>query len=130
MPSHRYPSGYPKPVGKEPDQVGKTGVVVEIKPHEQVVVKVDGSRRLTLRNRRFIMELNPRKTRLEDQFAVPERRGTPDDPVTYPGSWRGFTPSPPAQIGVTKDKSMGTEVVVPPTPLSKEVQNGMSNRWS
>ena len=25
---------------------------------------------------------------------------------------------------MTKDKSMGTEVVVPPTPLSKEVQNG------
>jgi hypothetical protein len=31
-----------------------TGVVVEISAHEKVVVKVDGSRQLTLRNRRFI----------------------------------------------------------------------------
>ena len=44
----------------------KTGVVVEVKPHEQIVVKVDGSRRLTLRNRRFVRELDPRKTSLED----------------------------------------------------------------
>ena len=59
---------------------------------------------------------------MDDQFVVPERRGTPDDPITYPGSWRGLTPSPPAQTGVTKDPSMGTAVIVPPTPLSKEVQ--------
>jgi hypothetical protein len=35
---------------------------MEVKPHEQIVVKVDVSRRLTLRNRRFIRELDPRKT--------------------------------------------------------------------
>ena len=68
-------------------------MVVEIRYHEQVVVKVDGSRQLTLRNQRFIRELDPRKTRLEDQFALPERRGAPDDPITYPVSWRGLMPS-------------------------------------
>ena len=31
------------------------------------MVKVDGSRRLTLRNRRFVRELDPRKTSLEDR---------------------------------------------------------------
>ena len=31
--------------------------------------------------------------------------------------------SPPAQIRETRDQSMGNEVVVPPTPLDKEVQH-------
>ena len=39
---------------------------MEVKPHEQIVVKVDVSWRLTLRNRRFIRELDPRKTNLEE----------------------------------------------------------------
>ena len=65
--------------GRNPIKWHKTGVVVEIRPHEQVVVKVDASRRLTLRNRRFIRELYPGKTCLEDQLAVPERLGAPDN---------------------------------------------------
>ena len=51
--------------GRYPTKWDKTGVM-EVKPHEQIVVKVDGSRRLTLRNRRFVRELDPRKTSLED----------------------------------------------------------------
>ena len=39
---------------------------MEVKPHEPIVVKVDVSWRLTLRNRRFVRELDPRKTSLED----------------------------------------------------------------
>jgi hypothetical protein len=39
---------------------------MEVKPHKQIVVKVDVSWRLTLRNRRFVRELDPRKTSLED----------------------------------------------------------------
>ena len=57
----------------------KTGVVVEVRPLEQVVVKVDGSRRLTLRNRRFVIELDPRKTSLGDQ---PHNTEPPKVPVT------------------------------------------------
>ena len=53
--------------GWYPTKWYKTGVVLEVRPHEQIVVKVDGSRRLTLRNRRFVRELDPRKTTLEDQ---------------------------------------------------------------
>ena len=32
----------------------RSGVVVEAKPHSQYLVKVDGSGRVTLRNRRFL----------------------------------------------------------------------------
>ena len=49
-----------------PPRWDKTGVVVEVRPHEQIVVKVDGSRKLTFRNRRFVRELDPR-TSLENQ---------------------------------------------------------------
>jgi hypothetical protein len=35
--------------------------------HRNPKVKVDGSRRLTLKNRRFVCELDPRKTSLEDR---------------------------------------------------------------
>ena len=108
--SLQYHGGHPKRNGTErnPTKWNKTGLVVEIFTHPA--------------------------TRLEDQFSVPERRGTPDEPVTYPGLWRGLTPSPSAQIEATKDQSMGTEVVVPPTPLNKKVKNGndrvTSDRWS
>ena len=52
--------------GRYPTKWDKTGVIMEVRPQEQIVVKVDGSRRLTLRNRRFVHELDPRKTSLED----------------------------------------------------------------
>ena len=45
--------------GNNPTKWDKTGVVLENKPHSQVLVRVDGSRRVTLRNRRFIRELDP-----------------------------------------------------------------------
>ena len=39
--------------GRNPTKWDKTGVAVEVRPHEQIVVKVDGSRRRTLRIRRL-----------------------------------------------------------------------------
>ena len=36
-----------------------TGVIVEVKPHDQYMVKVHGSGRLTLRNRRFLKKISP-----------------------------------------------------------------------
>ena len=36
-----------------------TGVVVECKPFDQYVIKVHGSNRLTLRNRRFVRSYDP-----------------------------------------------------------------------
>ena len=45
--------------GSNPTKWDKTGVILENKPHSQVLIRVDGSRRVTMRNRRFIRELNP-----------------------------------------------------------------------
>ena len=57
--------------GRYPTKWDKTGVVVDVRPHEQIVVMV--------RNRRFVRELDPRKTRLEDQ---PYNNDLPLPPVT------------------------------------------------
>ena len=46
-------------VGNHPSRWDITGVVVELKDHDQYVVRVDGSGRLTLRNRRFLRKLTP-----------------------------------------------------------------------
>ena len=43
--------------GSHPTKWDKTGVVLENRPYQQVLVKVDGSRRATLRNRRFVRPL-------------------------------------------------------------------------
>ena len=45
--------------GNNPTKWDKTGVILENKPNSQVMIRVDGSRRVTMRNRRFIRELNP-----------------------------------------------------------------------
>ena len=50
-------------VGNFPRKWDKTGQVVEVKQHNQYVVKVDGSGRATLRNRQFLRQYTPVKTR-------------------------------------------------------------------
>ena len=45
--------------GPHPLRWDRTGVVVECKPFDQYVIKVHGSNRLTLRNRRFLRSYDP-----------------------------------------------------------------------
>ena len=46
-------------VGNHPSRWDITGVVVEAREHDQYVVKVDGSGRMTLRNRKFLKRITP-----------------------------------------------------------------------
>jgi hypothetical protein len=46
-------------VGPHPKRWGKTGRVIEVKQFDQYVIKVDGSGRVTLRNRKFLRKFNP-----------------------------------------------------------------------
>ena len=76
--------------GNNPTKWDKTGIVLENKPHSQVMIRVDGSRRVTTRNRRFVRPLNPtlrkessRPTpRKEDSRPKPRREET-QDPIQY-----------------------------------------------
>ena len=49
-------------VGNHPLKWDKSGIVVEVKQHDQYNVKVDGSGRLTLRNRKFLRKFSPFNT--------------------------------------------------------------------
>ena len=46
-------------LGNHPKRWEKRGTVVEALPHRQYKVRVDGSRRLTLRNRQFLKQYQP-----------------------------------------------------------------------
>ena len=45
--------------GPAPNKWDRTGVIVEIDPHDQYIIKIDGSGRLTTRNRRFLRYFQP-----------------------------------------------------------------------
>ena len=45
--------------GSKPNKWDRTGVVLEVRDHAKYVVKIDGSGRLTLRNRRYLKKLYP-----------------------------------------------------------------------
>ena len=91
-------------------------MLVETRPHNLLVVKVDGSRWLTIRNRRFVRELYPMKTCLEDEFVTKKRRRAPEGP------WRRLTPSLPKKTGVVKNQSMGIDRIVTPAPADRALQ--------
>ena len=46
-------------VSRSPTKWDKTGIVIENKPFSKVVVRIDGSRRVTTRNRRFVRVILP-----------------------------------------------------------------------
>lgn len=45
--------------GLHPLRWDKTGSIIEVRPHDQYVVRIDGSRRVTLRNRKFLRKFTP-----------------------------------------------------------------------
>ena len=56
--------------GNNPSKWDKTGIVLENKPHSQVLIRVDGSRRVTMRNRRFVRRLDPTLKKTENPRTV------------------------------------------------------------
>ena len=82
--------------GTQPGRWDKTGVIVEVHPHNQYVIRMDGSGRCSLRNRRFLRRCLPfvrdsNKTALEyrtsssttfNPESVPSAESQPhDDPI-------------------------------------------------
>ena len=61
--------------GSAPNRWDRTGIIMEINPHEQYTVRIDGSGRLTTRNRKFLryfqpasMEVQPAPTSLLNEY--------------------------------------------------------------
>ena len=70
--------------GRFPKKWDKTGIVVENKYHDKVLIRMEGSRRLTTRNRKFVKKIvSPRD--------LPELVDIPSSPVQVHGSSSGVT---------------------------------------
>ena len=63
-------------VGNHPSRWDITGVVVEVKDNDQYIVKVDGSGRMTIRNRKFLKKITP--------YSMTKHFKTSDYPETNP----------------------------------------------
>lgn len=69
--------------GNAPNKWERTGTIVETKPHDQYIVKIDGSGRLTTRNRQFLRLFEPAS--MEVQYAPPPARTQiPNEQKTKP----------------------------------------------
>ena len=75
--------------GPHPTKWDKSGMIVDAKPYDQYLVKVDGSGRLTTRNRRFLRTFLPASLTVSNkpqQHSIPQHFGHPCDtvPLTTP----------------------------------------------
>ena len=91
--------------GSRPKKWGNIGVVVEVLPHRQYRVVLDGSRRITLRNRKFLRKVKPN---ISDPTHLPKQSSSPQAIVlsNLPSSRQ------PQLLGSPPEKS----VLTPDTP--------------
>ena len=88
-----------------PNKWFSTGVVSEVLPHRQYHVVVDGSRRITLRNRRFLKKISPISRKIDPELDYTNNvtpSEIPRKPVDTPADHtedRTSTPDIPAELG-------------------------------
>ena len=74
-------------VGNYPSRWDITGIVVEVKPHDQYVIKVHGSGRLTTRNRKFLKKITPyahSESQNHPSISVPQIPLSSEAPIQVP----------------------------------------------
>ena len=115
--------------GPHPNKWDKTGRIVEVRQHDQYVIKIDGSGRITLRNRKFLHKFIPvyydRPTRsIYDDLATRVTGQTPlvtpqlpdeGDPAT-PATQAWHTPSPTVTSARTPPRETTPDAETPTTP--------------
>ena len=122
--------------GTHPTKWDRSGVVMEDCGHDQYCVKVDGTGRLTRRNRRFLRAFRPATLAILPRAVVPPQLSGPADSATQPSPTAhlpravvpsqlsgpvdsGTQPSPTAQFpGVPSHRN-----AAPPTPESVTPQS-------
>ena len=134
-------------IGHHPTKWDKTGVVIEVHQFDQYIVRVDGSGRVTLRNRKFLRRYVPVKPRREpasitgDMFrspapsALPTRgpsnvEHTPEAPTdathdiettiagTAPPTSPVHLPSTPRAVAPSSQDNSSPQADEPPTPVT------------
>ena len=109
-------------VGPHPTKWDKTGIVIEVRQFHQYVVRVDGSGRVTLRNRRFLRKYTPAVERRQ-VVSLPLLPSLPaNDPAPPPGP-ASSVPAPTGKTAPDRREPPGTPPTlgpdnVPSTPSS------------
>ena len=120
--------------GRHPTKWNKTGIVIENQPFNKVLVRVDGSRRVTTRNRRFVRVILPplRQGAVKEDVQLPNHSfgdddedgddgDTDDDDDQYHHVQQQGRQEPPA---VADRQELQMEDVIPqPTPQAQEPPN-------
>ena len=105
--------------GPHPNKWDRTGVVVEVRQFHQYLIRVDGSGRQTLRNRKFLRKYTPvyqpakRRSILDDMtqlqpVQVPNTTTPLPNPSTIPPPTRPPTPSPDTTSRTPTSPTMAT----------------------
>lgn len=108
--------------GRSPKKWDKTGRVVEVRQHNQYVVRVDGSGRVSLRNRQFLRRYSPviptRGTRLDDLLDSLRHRHPPPPvrPQALPAAATTPLPPAPSPAPPSSPPSPPRQSLAPPTP--------------
>ncbi len=95
--------------GPHPTKWDKTGIVVEVRQFDQYVVRVDGSGRVTLRNRQFLRKYLPVVPRAPLLMAP--------GPVTPSAVPRAANPHPQPTAPVQASHQIPQESTATPTPM-------------
>ena len=109
--------------GPHPTKWDKTGIVVEVRQFDQYVVKVDGSGRVTLRNRKFLRKYVPATVCYPPNHVLMDNAYKPPQPCTRihpdPPDISTNLPTAPAITPVSPSSERPTPVpVATPLPLN------------
>ena len=97
-------------VGPNPRKWDRTGSIIEVRQFDQYAVRVDGSGRVTLRNRKFLRRFTPVMPK-NSSFQIPSpptpqpfitHTHTPHPTLTYPSQTRPVLQNHPSHSGLDK----------------------------
>ena len=122
--------------GRHPTKWNKTGMVIENQPFNKVLVRVDGSRRVTTRNRRFVRVILPplRQGAVNQDVQLPNHSfgdddddgddgdANDDDDDHYHHVQQQGRQDPPA-VADRQEPQMEEHVIPQPTPQAQEPPN-------
>ena len=105
--------------GTRPNKWHNTGIVSECLPHRQYHVIVDGSRRFTLRNRRFLRKITPvTPTTIDYPICPTSRVGDESVPTTLaPDTPEHLNNNTETPVQKQTELRRSTRVRTAPTPL-------------
>ena len=104
-------------MGNHPSKWDITGVVVEVKEFDQYVLKIDGSGRLTLRNRKFLRKITPYQLtkHFKSDLPVPPTQ-TQEPPQPLPPPPVQIPDEPPTPVTIPNTEPLETPAETPPAP--------------